>query len=41
MEANKFLDKSKDLFSCSWQARMIWALVESVDDEVNRSLNGE
>ena len=32
VEVNKILNKTKDLFSCSWQARIIWTLVESVNN---------
>jgi hypothetical protein len=32
VEVNKILNKTEDLFSCSWQARIVWTLVESIND---------
>jgi hypothetical protein len=41
VEVNKILNKIKDLFSWSWHARIVWTLVESIDDKVNRALSWE
>ena len=41
MEANKVLNKTKHLFSWSWHARIVWTLVESVNDDVDGALSRE
>jgi hypothetical protein len=40
-EANKILNKTKDLFSWSWHAGIVWTLVESINDNVDRALSWE
>jgi hypothetical protein len=40
-EVNKILNKIKDLFSWSWHARIVWTLVESINDDVDRALSWE
>ena len=36
VKVNELLDKRKDLFTRRWNPRPIWALVERVQDDVNR-----
>jgi len=40
-EINKVLNKTKDLFSWSWHARIVRTLIESVNDNVDRALSWE
>jgi len=40
MEVIKILDKIEDLFSWSWHAGIVRALVKSINDQVNRNLSG-
>ena len=37
-QANKVLEKFKDLFSCGWHAKTVGTLVESINDEVKGAL---
>jgi hypothetical protein len=37
-QANKILDKTEDLFSWGWHARIVGTLVECIHDEVNGAL---
>ena len=39
-QANKFLDKIEDFFSCSWQTRIIGAFIKSIQDQINWALSG-
>ena len=41
LEANKVLNKTNDLFSWSWHARIVWTLVESINNNVDRALSWE
>jgi len=41
VEVNKFLNKIKYLFSWSRHARIVWTLVESINDKVNGTSSGE
>src|SRR6266849_3502513 len=38
-EINEVLNKTKDLFSWSWHARIVWTLVESINNNVDRALS--
>src|ERR1700733_13363488 len=41
LEASEVLNKTKDLFSWSWHARIVWTLVESINNNVDRALSWE
>ena len=41
VETNQFIDKLKDLFPGRWNARVVGALVESVQNDVSRTLRRE
>jgi hypothetical protein len=39
MLANKIIHEIENFFSCSWQARTIRTLIESVHNEINGALS--
>jgi len=38
-QADEIIDKIEDLFPCGWQPGIVGALVESIQNEINRALN--
>jgi hypothetical protein len=41
LKANKVLKKADDLFSLSWHTKIVWTLVESINNNVDRALSWE